>query len=158
MKQGFFLALFAAVICAYGQFGGAAGDDRPPFDSSDIIADRIVKSNIPIMLDFWARWCMPCRMLGPTVEELQKKYAGRIKVIKIDVDVNRRIAAYFRVSSIPAVFFVKDKAVVQYVAGLRDKSAYENIIEELLKAKTPAPSHKDSLPAGPSVPVKPRPQ
>ena len=150
MKHGFFLMLFAAIVCAYGQFGGpVAGGDYVAFDSSDIIADRIVKSNIPVMLDFWATWCMPCRMLGPTVEDLKKKYTGRIKVMKIDVDVNKRIAAYFRISSIPAVYFIKDKAVVQYVPGLQDKSVYENAIAELLKPKSPEPSRKDSTTANP---------
>ena len=144
MRTGFFLMLFAIVASVSGQFGYGGGDAPMPFDSSDIIADRIVKSNIPVMLDFWATWCMPCKMLGPTVEELKKKYAGRIKVIKIDVDANRRIAAYFRVSSIPAVFFIKDKAVVQYIPGLQPKNAYEQAIAEVLKPKAPAQSAKDS--------------
>jgi len=120
------------------------GDGPQPFDSSDVIADRIVKSPIPVMIDFWATWCMPCRMLGPTVEDLKKKYSGKIKVIKIDVDVNRRIAAYFRVSSIPAVFFIKDKAVVQYLPGLQDKSVYEQAIAEVLKPKPQEKTLKDS--------------
>jgi thioredoxin 1 len=157
MRNGIFLAVLAAFACAYGQFGGVGSGENAPFDSSDIIADRIVKSSTPIMLDFWATWCMPCRMLGPTVEELKKKYAGKIKVIKIDVDVNKRIAAYFRISSIPAVFFVKDKAVVQYVPGLQEKSVYENAIAEVLKPKPPEPSRKDSTLAPPGPPAKARP-
>jgi thioredoxin 1 len=154
MKHGICLMVFTAFVCAYGQFGSIGNPENAQFDSSDIIADRIVKSSTPIMLDFWATWCMPCRMLGPTVEELKKKYAGKIKVMKIDVDVNKRIAAYFRISSIPAVFFVKDKAVVQYVPGLQEKSVYENAIAELLKPKPPEPSRKDSVV---SAPAKARP-
>jgi thioredoxin 1 len=156
MKHGIFLMLIGAFACAYGQFGGVGSGANAAFDSSDIIADRIVKSTTPIMLDFWATWCMPCRMLGPTVEELKKKYAGKIKVIKIDVDVNKRIAAYFRISSIPAVFFVKDKAVIQYVPGLQEKSVYENAIAEVLKPKPPEPARKDSVASAPA-PAKSRP-
>ena len=144
MKTGFFCMLFSVIACAYGQFGMGGGDGPAPFDSSDIIADRIVKSTIPVMLDFWATWCMPCRMLGPTVEELKKKYAGKIKVMKIDVDANKRIAAYFRISSIPAVFLIKDKAVVQLIPGLQEKSVYEQAIAEVLKPKTSEHSPKDS--------------
>jgi thioredoxin 1 len=151
MRTGFFLMLFAMAACSYGQYGYGGGDAPMPFDSSDIIADRIVKSNVPVMLDFWATWCMPCKMLGPTVEELKKKYAGRIKVIKIDVDANRRIAAYFRVSSIPAVFFIKDKAVVQYIPGLQPKSAYEQAISEVLKPKAPEQTKKDSTGSAPAA-------
>jgi thioredoxin 1 len=151
MRTALYIMLFTIVACAYGQYGFAGGDGPAPFDSSDIIADRIVKSNIPVMLDFWAIWCMPCKMLGPTVEELKKKYAGKIKVIKIDVDANRRIAAYFRISSIPAVFFIKDKAVVQYVPGLQDKSVYEQAILEVLKPKPPAQSKKDSTGSAPAT-------
>jgi thioredoxin-like negative regulator of GroEL len=82
---------------------------------------------------------MPCRMLGPTIEELKKKYAGKIKVMKINVDVQVRIAAYFRVSSIPAVFFIKDKAVVLYLPGLRPKEDYEKAITEVLAQKPQQP-------------------
>jgi thioredoxin 1 len=149
MRTGFFCILFSVIACAYGQFGMGGSDAPAPFDSSDIIADRIVKSTIPVMLDFWATWCMPCRMLGPTVEELKKKYAGKIKVIKIDVDANKRIAAYFRISSIPAVFFIRDKAVVQLIPGLQDKSVYEKAIAEVLKPKPPEHSSKDSAESAP---------
>lgn len=151
MRTGFFCMLFSVVACAYGQFGFGGGDAPEPFDSSDIIADRIVKSTIPVMLDFWATWCMPCRMLGPTVEELKKKYTGKIRVMKIDVDANKRIAAYFRISSIPAVFLIKDKAVVQYILGLQDKSVYEQAIAEALKPKAPEQSKKDSTGSAPSA-------
>jgi thioredoxin 1 len=115
------------------------GVEKLPVDSSDILADVIVKSKVPVVIDFWAPWCMPCRMLTPTIEELKKKYAGKIKVMRINVDVNVRISAYFRVSSIPAVFFIKDKAVVLYLPGLRPKEDYEKAIAEVLVLKTAPP-------------------
>jgi thioredoxin 1 len=150
MKHGFFWMLVLAAACSYGQYGSAGGYEQTAFDSSDIIADRIVKSPVPVVLDFSAVWCKPCRMLAPIIEELKKKYAGKIKVIKIDIDANRRIASYFRVTSIPAVFFVKDKAVVLYLPGLQEKSVYEQAITEVLKPKTPEAPRKDSLTSAPS--------
>jgi thioredoxin 1 len=148
--RGFFLALFGLAVFASAQHGAVDGDGPAPFDSSDIIADRIVKSTIPVMLDFWATWCRPCRMLAPVIEDIKKKYSGKIKVIKIDVDVHRRISAYFRISSIPAVFLIKDKAVVQYLPGLQDKSAYEQAVADVLKpSQKPAKDPPESPAAQP---------
>jgi thioredoxin 1 len=108
-----------------------------PVDSSQILADRIIKSQIPVLVDFWAPWCKPCLQLTPIISLLKKEYAGRITVTKINVDVHKRIAAYFRVSTIPAVFIVKDKAVVKFIGGVQGKDAYTAAIEEVL---SPGPS------------------
>jgi thioredoxin len=134
--KAWIIALCAAAI-AHGQPLTAMPEEKAPFDSSEIIADKIVKSEVPVLVDFWATWCMPCRMLTPTIEDLKKKYNGKLKVIKINVDVHRKIAAYFRVTSIPAVFFIRDKAVVYALAGLRPKEDYEQAIAEVIKMKVP---------------------
>jgi thioredoxin 1 len=152
MRSVLFLVLCALTMSAFGQYGG--GEGPVPFDSSDIIADRIVKSSVPVVLDFWAVWCKPCRMLAPIIEDLKKKYAGRIKVIKIDIEANRRISAYFRISAIPAVFIIKDKAVVQFLPGLQDKSAYEQAVAEVLKPVPAQPKVPKDSTAQP--PAKPR--
>jgi thioredoxin 1 len=124
----------AAMLCltamlAWGQPGapGAAAAD-----SSQAIADEIIESDIPVLIDFWAVWCAPCRHLEPIIKSIKKEYAGKILVKKINVDVHRQIAAYFRVSSIPAVYIVKDKTVVRCISGLRPKEAYVNAIDEVL--------------------------
>jgi|GEM_PF-162797 thioredoxin len=121
------------------------GFDEPPpmempFDSSQIIADRIVKSPRPVLIDFWATWCGPCRMLGPVIEELKKKYAGKVSFEKINVDVHRNISAYFRVSAIPAVFIVTNKTVVNYLQGLQPKEVYEQALQSVLHAANSKPS------------------
>jgi thioredoxin 1 len=130
----FFVTLLNTLV--FGQFPPPVMQENTPIDSSDILADMILKSKTPVLIDFWAPWCMPCRMLGPIIEEMKKKYAGKIKVIKINVDASRKISAYFRISSIPAVFFVKDKAVVLHIPGLRTKEDYEKAIKEVLAMKT----------------------
>ncbi len=121
-----------------------------PMDSSDLIADMIIKSPVPVIIDFSATWCMPCKMLSPTIDELKKKYTGKIKIMKVDIDRNRKLATYFRVSSIPAVFFIKDKAVVLFLLGLREKAAYEQGILDMLKK----PQAKDSATASNTVKSK----
>ncbi|MBD3320071.1 MAG: thioredoxin [Chitinivibrionales bacterium] len=103
-----------------------------PADSSQQIAKRIVNSEIPVLVDFWAPWCMPCRMLNPIISELKKKYAGKIEVIKVNTDINRGLAAYFGITGIPAVFIVKDKTVVKAIPGLQPKENYENAVKEVL--------------------------
>lgn len=130
----FAVVLFLSGL-AFGQFPPPAMEGTAPFDSSDIIVDQLLKSKVPVLVDFWAIWCMPCRMLSPTLEDIRKKYAGRIKVMKVNVDVNVRISAYFHVSAIPAVFFVKDRGVVLYLQGLRPKEDYESAIQQVLTMK-----------------------
>lgn len=111
-----------------------------PFDSSQTIADRIVNSPIPVLIDFWAVWCGPCRMLNPIMEEMKKKFAGKVSFEKINVDVHRSISAYFRVSAIPAVFIVSNKTVVNYLQGLQPREAYEKALQNVLHPATGKPT------------------
>jgi thioredoxin 1 len=84
------------------------------------------------VVDFWATWCGPCRMVGPIVEELAGEYAGKVTVGKLDVDSNQRTAAQFNVRSIPTILFFKDGKVVDTVIGAVPKPALERKIQEHL--------------------------
>lgn len=86
------------------------------------------------MVDFWAAWCGPCRLIAPFVEELADQYAGQVKVGKLDVDANQRTAAQFGVRSIPTVLFFKDGKVVDQVVGAVPKPALDRKIQEHLAA------------------------
>jgi thioredoxin 1 len=116
-----------------------ANKTTAPVDSSQQIADIIVNSKIPVMIDFWAVWCGPCRMLNPTIKELEKEYDKKILFLKVNVDIHRSIAAYFNVSGIPAVFIIKDKNVVNMLQGLQPKEMYVNALNEVLKPTKPIP-------------------
>ncbi len=156
MTHNVLSCVFLLGSLAFGQFPPPALEEPAAFDSSDILADQILKSKVPVLIDFWATWCMPCRMLSPTIEDIRKRYTGKIKVMKINVDVNRKISAYFRVSAIPAVFFVKDKAVVLLLAGLRPREDYEAAIKQVLQTKpAPADTTKQKQPSATSVPSAP---
>jgi thioredoxin 1 len=83
---------------------------------------EVAESDIPVLLDMWAAWCGPCRMVSPIVDELAGEYAGRIKVGKLDVDAEPGIAASFGVASIPTIVLIKDGKVVAHAIGARPKA------------------------------------
>ena len=90
--------------------------------TTDNFTDEVMNSSIPVLVDFYADWCGPCRMMGPIVERMATKYDGKVKVGKINVDSDPDIAGQFNVMSIPAFFFIKDgKVVSQTVGGMREE-------------------------------------
>jgi thioredoxin 1 len=84
------------------------------------------------MVDFWAEWCGPCRMVGPVVEQLASEYAGQVKVGKLDVDANQQTAMRYNIRSIPSILFFKDGKHVDTVVGAVPKPMLERKIQELL--------------------------
>jgi len=93
---------------------------------------EIMNSDIPAMVDFWAAWCGPCRMVAPVVEELAKEYAGKVKVAKLDVDQNRQTPIKFGIRNIPTIILFKGGEVAQTIIGAQPKSSIEKEIKKLL--------------------------
>ncbi|HBM59369.1 thioredoxin [Salipiger marinus] len=97
---------------------------------TDATFDAEVKnSDIPVVVDFWAEWCGPCKQIGPALEELSKEYEGKIKIAKVDVDQNPNTAAAMGVRGIPALFIFKDGQVVSNRAGAAPKASLQSWID-----------------------------
>ena len=92
----------------------------------------VIKSGQPALVDFWAVWCGPCRMVAPIVEELARQYAGQIKVCKVNVDDHIQIATQFRVMNIPTLILFKDGKEVDRVVGVAPKAELAHKCETLL--------------------------
>ncbi len=104
-----------------------------PFIFTDSNFDQeALQSNIPVIIDFWAAWCGPCRMIAPIIEELSEEYEGKIKVGKLDVDENQNTAIRYGVRSIPTVLFIKDGKVIDQIIGAVPKNVFVEKIKNIL--------------------------
>jgi thioredoxin 1 len=92
----------------------------------------VTKSDLPVLVDFWAEWCGPCRMVGPAVEQLSQSMSDKIKIAKLNVDENQEIAVKYGVRSIPSLLLFKDGKEIARTVGAAPKEAYQKFIEESL--------------------------
>jgi len=90
---------------------------------------EVLESDIPVLVDFWAAWCGPCKMIAPTIEEIAKEYQGKLKVCKLNVDEARQTAANYGIMSIPTLSIFKNGKVMEQIVGALPKSALEKKIK-----------------------------
>lgn len=100
---------------------------------TDSTFDAEVKnSDVPVLVDFWAEWCGPCKQIGPALEELSSEYEGKVKIVKVNIDENPNTASQLGVRGIPALFMFKDGEVVSNKTGAAPKTVFQNWIEETI--------------------------
>ncbi len=105
----------------------------PTVPVTDATFDTEVKSSdVPVVVDFWAPWCGPCKQIGPALEEISEEMAGKVKVVKVDVDENPSAAAALGVRGIPALFLFKDGEVVSNKTGAAPKASLQSWIESAI--------------------------
>jgi thioredoxin 2 len=112
-----------------------ASTDRlasPMAITDSTFSKEVLQSSIPVLVDFWAPWCGPCKMIAPTLEELAKDYAGQIKIAKLNTDENQQTAAQHKIQGIPTLLFVKNGQVVDQLVGAAPKPTLDNKIQQLL--------------------------
>ena len=92
--------------------------------------NEILKNNALVLVDFYASWCMPCKMLSPVIEEIAKEYEGKLVICKIDIDENEELANEYNIMSVPTVIIFKNNENVEEIIGLNNKSKYTRALDE----------------------------
>lgn len=95
---------------------------------------EVLKSKELVMIDFWAVWCGPCRIISPTVEELAKEYSGKVKVMKLNTDENSEIASRYKIMGIPTIMFFKDGVKLDQIVGVVPKQQLKAKLDSLITA------------------------
>lgn len=117
---------------------------------NESFAREVLESKVPVLVDIWAPWCGPCRILAPTIEELSWEYEGRMKVVKVNLDENKAIARKYNADRIPCVLLFKKGRPVRQWVGLRPKWEYANALDrEVPAAEKPTPSEGAAAPQTP---------
>jgi thioredoxin 1 len=109
-----------------------AGNDTLTFTDTTFDKD-VLASDVPVLVDFWAEWCGPCRMMGPTIDQVATEYSGKIKVGKLDVDSNQQTASRYGIRGIPTLLLFKDGKIVEQKVGAIGKPEFLKMLEKHLQ-------------------------
>jgi thioredoxin 1 len=100
--------------------------------TDDNFKEEVLSSTVPVLVDFWAEWCAPCKMIAPSIEEIAADYKGKIKVGKVDVDSNPSVASQYQIRSIPSIMIFKDGKVADQIVGAVPKKQIVSVVDTVL--------------------------
>jgi len=106
--------------------------DKVKAFTDDNFETEVLNSDTPVLVDFWAEWCMPCRMVAPIIDSLAGQYEGKVKVGKVDTDANRKVAMNFGITAIPTVILFKDGQVHSKIVGLKSEDDFKKMLNEVV--------------------------
>jgi thioredoxin 1 len=112
-----------------------AGGNTREFTEANFETE-VLKSGQPVLVDFWADWCMPCKALGPTIDELATEYEGKVKVGKVDTDANQSLSAQYGISAIPTVILFQNGQIKERFIGLRSKRDFKASLDSVVGVQT----------------------
>ena len=108
-----------------------AGPDTKEFSEASF-EQEVLRATEPVLVDFWAEWCMPCKALAPTIDELATEYAGKVKVGRVDTDANQSLSAEYGISAIPTVILFQNGEIKERFVGLRSKKDFQASLDTLV--------------------------
>ncbi len=111
--------------------------DAPVKVTDETFEQEVLNSDLPVIVDFWAEWCGPCRMVGPILDKMAKEFGGQIKVAKVNVDENPGLSQAFRIQSIPNLMVVKEKTIVFNQPGALPEASMRDLIQQAIALKLP---------------------
>jgi thioredoxin 1 len=111
--------------------------DKPVHVTDATFESEVLNSELPVLVDFWAEWCGPCRMVAPTLDKLAGEFAGQVKIAKVNVDENPGLSQAFRVMSIPTIMLIKQRTIVFSQPGALPEPAFRDLIQQLIALELP---------------------
>ncbi|MBI5666895.1 MAG: thioredoxin [Chloroflexi bacterium] len=112
-------------------------NDKPVHVTDATFEAEVLNSELPVVIDFWAEWCGPCRMVAPILDKLAKEFAGQIRIAKVNVDENPGLSQAFRIMSIPTIMLVKQRTIVFSQPGALPEAAFRDLIQQLIALELP---------------------
>ncbi len=112
-------------------------DTQPVIVTDATFQEEVIDYDLPVLVDFWAPWCGPCRQVAPVLEKLAKEYAGKIRVAKVNVDENPMLSQTFRIMSIPTIMMIKQRTIVFSQPGAFPEAAFRDLIDQLIGLEIP---------------------
>lgn len=139
----FLLAVLAAflIVGACSKSNNESSNPDVPAVTDGSFQKEVIESDEPVLVDFWATWCGPCRMYGPLVDKVAEEYKGRLKVVRVDVDQNPTLSRNYRIQAIPASFIIQRGNVLKSWVGYISEEDLKQQIDQVLSPSGAAPSH-----------------